>query len=295
MMSGKKVFSNMDIKCDIRIDDATGRKYGLNYGGVAHYQSEPLDKNALLALDDRYQDCFIIIEEINVQYSNARRFNTNTNVDFNEVCQQLRKLRACLLFNVINEMFVDVQLRELTDFFVMTYDTAFDMDSLNSKKPTGEDFKWKIYPLSGYLAGEQGKYKYTHKPLPPVFFPFKQWRGTYNTMKYQEKGIYSMSTKDKNALTMKLDVESDPENVRVNKEWGWLEEVAIDLKDNGIKFLKREDLAQWLGRPITREISRWLSTFGIHWDYQLQGYAIPDTESVLSGMPRRGRVAALNH
>jgi len=158
LLAGKPVWSNMVISCDITIDDETAMKYGLNSGGVAHYESLPLDKDALLKLYETYREGCLLIEEINVQYSNVRRFMTNTNIDFNETCQQLRKFKVSLLYNVIDEMFIDPQLRSLTDIFISTYDTAFDLDSLDRKKPAGLDFCWKIYPMTGYLRGEQGRY-----------------------------------------------------------------------------------------------------------------------------------------
>ena len=121
MLRGKPVWSNMKIQCDIFVGDESAREAGLGSGGVAHYESLPLEKGALLKLDERYRDGCLVIEEINVQYSNVRRFMSNTNVDFNEVCQQLRKFKTSMIYNVIDEMFIDSQLRALTDIFIKTY------------------------------------------------------------------------------------------------------------------------------------------------------------------------------
>lgn len=277
MFAGKTAFSNMVIKCDIEIDNGTAEKYGLSKGGIAHFESQPLVKDALLNLDDRYRNAYILIEEINVEYSNARKALTNTNTDFNEVCQQLRKFKTTLLYNVIDEMFIDVQLRALTDVFIKTYDTAFDINALNAQKDTGLDFCWTIYPMTGYLVGEQQKYAVTKKPLPPVYFHFGPWRGIYNTNKNQEHGIYTMSRKDKmKAMQAEISVESDPELVKEVNAWRWLEEAAQDLKQSAKKILAPHELAQWLGRPLTQEIRSRLQSYGIFFDKRVQGYRLVD-------------------
>ncbi len=278
LLAGKPVWSNMEIRCDIEIDNDTAMKYGLNYGGIAHFQSQSLEKAALLRLDETYRDGLLLIEEINVQYANARKALTNTNCDFNEVCQQLRKFHTSLIYNVIDEMFIDIQLRALTDVFLKTYDTAFDLDSLEQHKQAGLDFKWSIYPMSGYLAGEQGKYVITKKPLPPIFLHFGSWRGVFDTGHYQEKGTYSMNRRDKEkaALEANISVESSPEMVKHTTEWAWLAEAARDMKEAGQHIMEPRDLVRWLGRPITPEIRAYLKAYGIYYDRHEQAYRIED-------------------
>lgn len=275
MLAGKPVWSNMKIQCDIEVEDEVAREHGLNYGGVAHYESIPLEKSALLKLDETYRGGCLVIEEINVQYSNVRRFMSNTNVDFNEVCQQLRKFKTSLIYNVIDEMFIDSQLRALTDIFILTYDTAFDLDSLAAHKQAGIDFKWKIYPMSGYLAGEQGKYSVTHKPLPPVYFHFERWRGIYDSLKHQEKGLYSQSTKERNkALAMEITSESSDDMRETMNKWGWLAEKAQLIKNMGIETLTGGEIAKIIGRPLTRSIKAALPTFGINYDRYIQAFRV---------------------
>lgn len=243
MIFGKRCFSNMKIVVDIEVDDETACKYGLKSGGVVRYESELLIKDALLQLDDRYRKSCILIEEINVQYSNVRRFMSNTNVDFNEVCQQLRKFEASLLFNVIDEMFIDPQLRSLSDIFIKTYDSAFDVGNLQNRKPRGLDFMWKVYPMSAYLRGEQNKYAVTNRSLDGICFHFGAWRGIFNSMIHQEKGIYSISTKDKNkALTANVTAESSPEIKEHFNEWGWLYKEVASMNQAGIKEIGQLEL-----------------------------------------------------
>ncbi len=254
MMDGKICYSNMKISCDIEVEDEIARHFGLNSGGIVHYESEDLDKAALLKLDNRYTKCCILIEEINVQYSNVRRFMSNTNVDFNEVAQQLRKLESSLLFNVVDEMFIDPQLRTLSDIFIKTYDTAFDVNNLANHKHRGLDFMWRVYPWSAYLCGEQGKYDKARKPIDGVVCHFGPWRGIYNSQRHQEKGIYSLSTRDKNKmLQAEVTAESSPEMKEHFDEWGYLYSVVSELYQSGCKEILEAELFDRLNLDPAKE------------------------------------------
>lgn len=275
MMSGRKVFSNMSVKCDMLVDDDIARAYGLKSGGSVHYESELIDKDALLELDERYRRSCLLIEEINVEYSNVRRHMSNTNIDFNQVAQQLRHFETSLLYNVINEMFIDSQLRSLTDVFVKTDDTAFNLDSLGNKKPRGVDFEWNITPMSGYLRGKQGK----NKTLAPYYFHFEPWRGVYDNLLTQTKGIYSVSTKEKNKkFLMKMSAESSDEMNTYFNKWQWLVDMIQDWKKQGVRFLKPGEIVKMMGRPLTKEIRRMLPVWGLTWDAGMQGWVFGDFE-----------------
>lgn len=277
MFIGKVLHSNIPIGVKLNIDDDTAMKYGLNSGGVVSFESVPLEKDALLNLDERFMNAIIVIEEINVEYSNVRRFMSNTNVDFNEVCQQLRKFRCPLYYNVINEMFVDSQLRQLTDIFIKTYDTAFDQEALQNKKPTGQDFCWYVYPMTGYLNGQQGKYEITKKSIGPIYFHFAKWQGIFNTDRYQKQGLYSISTKDKNKkLLAQMNIGESEELKVFNTRYGWLEQKAIEIKQDGITELEHWELAQRLGQPVNKAMRDILRAYGIYYDKYHGKYIIND-------------------
>jgi hypothetical protein len=247
MISGKSVPSNMLIKCDIQVDDNVARDYGLNSGGTVHYESEKLEKDALLNFSEKDRGKCFVVEEINVEYANARRPMANTNIDTNETVQQARHYEISILYNVINEMFIDSQIRTMTDIFVKTYDTAFDLESLETKKERGLDFKWEVYPWSAYLCGEQGKYKNTHKPLPPIYLPFKPWRGIYSTLISQKKGIYSLSTRDKNKQFLaSITAESSPEIQDHFNKWGYLYPKVVEIYESGVKEMELYELLDQL-------------------------------------------------
>lgn len=267
LIRDKPVWSNMKIMFDIKVDDKLAQSAGLNSGGTVHYESIDIEKDKLLKLDETYRNGCLVIEEINVQYSNVRRFMSNTNIEANELYQQLRKFKTSLIYNVIDEMFVDPQLRALTDIFIRTYDTAFDLDALAREKKTGLDFCWMVYPYSGYLNGEQGKYAKTSK-AEKVFFKFEPWQGVYDSMQHQEKGVYSMNKREREAaLKAQLSVESSEEMETEMNEWQWLIDNVRKLKNSGIEYLEAQQL--WQVLKVLEHgytpgyIGRMLPTFGI--------------------------------
>ncbi len=246
MLRDKPVWSNMDIAIDIEVDDEMARSAGLNSGGVVHYESLPIEKDKLLKLDETYRKGCLVIEEINVQFSNVRRFMSNTNIESNELYQQLRKFETTLIYNVIDEMFVDPQLRALTDIFVRTYDTAFDLDAMARKKRTGLDFCWQTYSYSGYLNGEQGRYALT-KRSEKSYFKFAPWQGVFDTWKHQEKGVYSLNKRERAAAEKAGLVVDDSEELRLKKEeydfkWSDIDKQVIDMGQSGIKGVERYEL-----------------------------------------------------
>jgi hypothetical protein len=286
MLRNKPCWSNMAISCDLEIDDTTAQQYGLRRGGVAHYEAGELDKEALLKLDDRYRGGCIFIDEINVQYSNVRRFMTNTNVDFNTVVQELRKFKSSLIYTVIDEMFIDSQLRTLTDVFIKSEDTALSCEGLDSRKPTGLDFKWMIYPMSGYLVGRENSYPVTKHPLTPCFFHFGIFRGIYNTDLFQRKGKYSKNAREQK-MEATIETSPSPEVVARFEKWAWLEERALILKKSGIEFLEAYQLWSFLEinkhKITSKEIGGMIGDYGIRkhhqnklgqWVYQIEQYNI---------------------
>lgn len=279
LIRGLPVWSNMYISCDIQVEDQIAQGYGLNSGGVVHYESLPIEKDKLLKLDETYRKGCLVIEEINVQFSNVRRFMSNTNLEANELYQQLRKFETSLIYNVIDEMFVDPQLRALTDIFIRTYDTAFDLDALTRKKKTGLDFCWQTYAYSGYLNGEQGRYAVTKKS-EKSYFKFAPWRGVYDSMRHQERGVYSLNKRERQAAEKELSLNTEPseETEAVIKQWQWLEELAIGIKQSCIRrqadFIEGWELSSAIGRPLTPAIKEALKMFGIRYDPHIQAFRV---------------------
>jgi hypothetical protein len=283
MFAGIPVWSNMAINCDLTIDDEIARRFGLNYGGVANFATEPLNKSALLALDERYSNGCIFGDEVNVDYSQVRRGMSNDNVDFNMVCQQLRHLGTSLVYTVIDEMFIDSQLRYATDVFIKCEDTALSADGLAAKKPGGIDFKWTVYPMSGYLLGRENSYYATQRPLDPMYFHFARFRGIYDTKEFQRK-THRIKTKG-NGLEAEVQVTPDKELHENIDEWAWLAQKAEQLKAAGIQEMLPAELWSYLGvreRKLTPDkVGRMLPVFGITRPdpykriYKIENFALP--------------------
>ncbi len=143
-----------------------------------------------------------------------------------------------MIYTAISEMHVDDRLRSHTDIFVRTSDTAMLVNGLDCKKPTGIDFKWTIYPMTGYLCGEERSYPKTHEPLPDIYFNFEHWRGIYDDKETQ--GVagqkYGINLKDDagGVIGGTLDITGSPEVARHDREWGWFFPIVDRLLAPGV-------------------------------------------------------------
>jgi hypothetical protein len=259
LMNGEPVWSNMAIGVSINVDDATARKWTngtMKHGGTVTFRSQPLDKEGLLRFDPRYNHGCYFVDEINMEFAEARRAMSNTNLYMDRVAQQLRKYQNSLIYTVINEMFVDSRIRELTDIFIRCEDTALSMEGLAAKKPTGVDFKWTIYPMSGYMLGRERSYYVTKKPLPPVYLHFEPWRGIYNDKLAQAQGKmkygFNLTEKTTAGNNIGLGIETQPlaETVDNIAQYKWLENIVndrmiIDDEGNERMFIPQGEVLEY--------------------------------------------------
>jgi hypothetical protein len=75
LMNEEPVWSNMPIGVRIVIDDETAYKWSkgiLKHGGTVTYRSQKLDKEGLLRFDPRYNHGCYFIDEINMEFAEAR-------------------------------------------------------------------------------------------------------------------------------------------------------------------------------------------------------------------------------
>jgi hypothetical protein len=259
LMNGEPVWSNMAIGASINVDDATARKWTngtMKHGGTVTFRSQPLDKEGLLRFDPRYNHGCYFVDEINMEFAESRRAMSNTNLYMDRVAQQLRKYQNSLIYTVINEMFVDSRIRELTDIFIRCEDTALSMEGLAARKPTGVDFKWTIYPMSGYMLGREQSYYVTKKPLPPVYLHFEPWRGIYNDKLAQAQGKmkygFNLTEKANNATLGigELETQQSAETVDNIAQFKWLENIvndrmALDEGGNERMFIPQAEVLEY--------------------------------------------------
>lgn len=264
LVDGIPVYSNMPIKCDMEVGRESAQKYGLNAGGVVHYETRPLDNYELVRFDTKFFGCGIFGDEINMELSNVRKAMTNTNVLTNDVWQQIRKWETPLFcYTVIDEMFIDNQLRSLTDIFIKCEDTALSVDGLSAHKALGKDIKWVIYPMSAYLAGRENSYKVTQRSMPPVYFHLDRLLGIYDHKKMQAAGKvkYGIDFKRKDeskSFAAEMEVDTGKQDKEYNR-WQWffdrMPAIYKQLKAEGVKVVDKAKVYSMLGEEAANPAS----------------------------------------
>lgn len=263
MMWGEPCWSNMHIKVAVEVSNAEAERYGLQ-GGTIIYESQQLDSAALLRLDDMFQGGIIYIDEPNMEFAEARRSQTNTNLFYDRAGQQLRKMQSAHIYSVINEMWVDNRMRDLTDNFIRTRDVALDPENLLNKMSPGQRFEWVIYPMSRKLCGVT--YSQLGHPLPGIQIDGKIIWGIIDTYQKQAEGKTKYGIKfDKAAVDMEL---SESKVVMQEKQkWGWLYDKIQQLHDQGIPAIRDEVLWEFLNLKergiLASEVGKQLSKMGI--------------------------------
>jgi len=220
MMNIEPCWSNMFMKLDVEVSDEDARLYGLEQGGVATYESGHIEKQAFLALDSRYEGGCLFFDEFNLEYGEARRSVANVNLMTDRAVQQLRKIQCGLVYTVLNEMYVDVRIRENTDIFIKCIDVAYKPANLAQQMRQGVVFEWMIYPMSQRVAGIGQTYGDTNVPIGPVRITLKHMWESIDTLERQAAG--RMSYTDKKEL-LPIEMKEDPVVVQERDRWGWLD------------------------------------------------------------------------
>ncbi len=238
LVRGEPCFSNIEIRPSFKIDDQLssewiGSEYGLADGGVANYSSQPLDIYKFLQFSDEYSGGVIYIDEINIALADARRSMSYQNLGSADVGQQLRKLKTALIYTCIQEQYVDVRIRDLTDFVIKTKDAAYVNDGIPHKRE-GELFHWEVYPMTDKAAAILGTFqKYTGKKGGPgpikLTVPGHSWWGTLDTWQHQDRRKYKKGEFTANSPAEAIT--ENPQIIQAKQEWGWLEKVANRIID----------------------------------------------------------------
>ncbi len=226
MVQGEPCWSNIQIKIVVTVSNEEAALYNLE-GGEVVYESKPLTKGALLALSDEYRGGIIYVDEINIYSADARRFMSNTNLEMNDVGQELRKLQSALTYTVINEMFVDMRIRDLTDTFIRCEDTALTLEGLQAKRTPGLEVEWSLYPISRKLCGLRYNRELT-RPIGPIAIPNRAIWGAIDTYKKQERKYYKVKGKI-GGMDVTTEITPDPVVEKELSEWGWLAPIASKL------------------------------------------------------------------
>lgn len=214
-------WSNMQLRMDVKVDDETARFCGLEAGGEVSYASQVIDKQAFLALDERYKGGVLYFDEFNLEYGEARRSVANVNLLTDRAIQQLRKIQCGLIYTVLNEMYVDVRIRENTDVFIKCSDVAFKPENLRQGMPQGHVFEWMVYPMSQRVAGIGNTYADTKKPVGPIQVTLRDQWGMIDTYERQAQG----RTRYTDAKELeRVTITENPAARAEQDRWAWLDQ-----------------------------------------------------------------------
>jgi hypothetical protein len=233
MMVGEPCWSNLAIRGVLEITDDVEillREYEEFTGLLIErkpviYQSQPLDMVLFLSEHPPYHRGVVLIDEINITLADAWRSMTNQALAASDSMQQLRKVQSALLFTCISEMAVPNRIRDGADVYIQTRDMAFINESSYYGQQQGMDYEWKVFPMTGKLAGYANTYAELGRPYQVMRMHGRSSWGLIDTYARQKRekhvsSLYSHPDKDI-AADMPVVVENDT----VEKDralWGWM-------------------------------------------------------------------------
>ena len=225
-MNDEPLWSNMQIRHDVDIPDFYAKAFGLEAGGVVPYLSEHIDKQAFLAMDERYEGGCLFFDEFNLEYGESRRSSANVNLMTDRAIQQLRKMQCGLIYTVLNEVYVDTRIRENTDLFIRCSDVAFKPNNLRQHMKQGIQFEWMLHPMSAKVCGIGNTYSDTNKPIGPWQVTMGHLHGSIDTYERQAQGRTSYT--DKSQL-VPMNIKEDAKVEADHDAWGWLDKRLLDF------------------------------------------------------------------
>lgn len=270
-MEGDPLWSNMQIKMNVKVDDDTAQACGLTEGGIVTYEAKELEKQELLNLDGRYEGGCVYLDEPNVEYGEARRSSSNTNLKTDLVVQQLRKLQCGLVYSLINEMYIDWRIRDATDLFIKCRDVAFNGENLQAKMAQGKVFEWDILPMTARVCGNGNTFSETGRPALTMQITLGNTWGLIDTYERQvNEGKYS----DSKERLFPMQMGENPEVKREHDKWGWLDDAISRFYDN------HQDEERFI-EISSRELQYELGVRREDWPYIVKKVKerIPDMES----------------
>jgi hypothetical protein len=262
MLYGEPCWSNLPIKYTYKVSDDIARDYGLS-GGEAVFTSNPIDKFKLIRMSGDYHDGLVVLDEINIEFADAMKSQSNVNFYLDQTEQQFRKDRNGFAYSTIDEMWVDPRIRSITDIFIICEDLALSPEGLASEAPEGVNIKWHIYPMTRMFNGKTWN---ESKTVYTCIFHAKPYWGIIDT-------YYKQATGQKYAVDV-FAKENTPSGGGVNKmavqeysRWADLYRAIKELRDMKITRLTPDEMWKYLEQfyPGTdyRDLGRQLKAMGI--------------------------------
>jgi len=184
----------------------------------------------------------VLVDEVNIEFSEARRSMTNRNLIFNKILQQLRKRALNMIYTVQHEMWIDNRLRWQTDIFIKTQDVCLKPGGIYLPYDFGEYAAWKLFDMSGIFG--QGSYTDTATPIIDGWkFNAKQWWNTFDTNEIQGIDAANYGDNGKGQLS----IERSDYVIQEAKNLSVLYKVIEELHDAGRENIGAEELWKVLG------------------------------------------------
>ena len=250
LIPGSKLISNMEVKWGLRLGDL-----------LVGYRSEDLDKMELMKFNIE-ENVAVLIDEVNIEFSEARRSMTNRNLIFNKILQQLRKRSLNVIYTVQHEMWIDNRLRYQTNVFIKTQDVCMMPGGIHLPYDFGEYASWKVFDMSGIFG--QGSYVDTHVPVIDGWsFSAKQWWNTFDTKQIQgiDQDEYGKYGAEPMTFKRSGEIIAAGNNSRV------LLDTIQELHDKGFTWVDSEDFYKLVGaetRTMRNELGSILKGYGIY-------------------------------
>lgn len=252
MLCGIPVISNMDIEVTVRYKQSE-----------KVFRSLPLDKTKVLDikhLAEMYKQCCLFVDEINIEYSEARRSMSNNNLKFNYVLQERRKRMLSMIHTEQSEMWADDRTRFSTSLYIKCRDAAYN-DGLPQPGKLGRKSYWKIYDTSGVYNGDiVGDRDPRFIIAKPDFHNTPFWHA-YDTGQLQ--GLEDENPEDQDDIRIK-----DGESLAALKgKYAHAKKIVEEVINLGFKEIEARDLWDLLGiqndRSMQVKIGNELSGLGI--------------------------------
>ena len=248
MLAGKTVISNYPVKFSFQDED----------GQVRHYESIPLDMQALVTFDKSIKDGIILLDEFNL-WCNSRTSGTIANRLLSIIFQMIRKRHLSVYIACQDFRTLDKNIRFQTDIICECFDLSFRYPNL---KP-GTHISQMITDYSGIVTGRalykgDDAFAWQRNTKTRILHAYKFWN-VYET--YTEFDPFAAMTK----YTMK------PKQmvINVNDDGGYR---GVEAEET-VKMMMREFREAYPEKTTfpAEEMSEMMASYGVEGDPRMLG------------------------
>lgn len=183
LLAGKRAWSNMPINIKVVYKDA-----------AKTFSTQELPKLKLLQGDEQFKNGVVVLDEVNMEVAEASRFMSNTNLEFTNQIQQIRKKGLDVIWSAQNWNSIDARLRWQSDFIVLC--------SCDRPENRGIISHWRVMDSTG-LSGkldfetELRSHYLMDKIVNQGNAYIRPWWFAYETKKLQGQSAYNRKELEK--------------------------------------------------------------------------------------------------